>query len=398
MIMAGGWGERMRSSGRATPKPLIAVRGVPLLERNLLRLLSSGFRDVVVATPTASPDVGEYVRTRAQRLAGFFRARVELLIETTRLGNIGAAAETTVDDDGLLVVYADNLTGLDLRAIVAHHREAAAPFTSAVHLEPFAIPFGEVQVQGAKIVAYTEKPVHRIPISSGVFVLGPTAVALLPRNQRTEVASLASRLLAAGLPIEAFVHNAPWIDVNDAAAVARAEALIASHPDVFEREATAPDKLVASALVRKPGALMLERRAPDATRYPDSWDLPGIVVDSESMAEASLMAELRDCLRLDVERLGAPCCFDDIDVDTAQVFRHLVFPVELETSHHGPKRDRRFQYLSLDRIDRGAVSPAAVRAAAVHATPTGNASTEPRGRAHSFRWRALDQPTADTLR
>ena len=39
LIMAGGQGERARRSIGPVPKPLVLVRGVPLIERNLTILL-----------------------------------------------------------------------------------------------------------------------------------------------------------------------------------------------------------------------------------------------------------------------------------------------------------------------------------------------------------------------
>jgi NDP-sugar pyrophosphorylase family protein len=238
LIMAGGRGERLRASGALTPKPLVAIRGLCLLEHNLLRLLSSGFRDIVVAVPAHTPEIAQFVRTRGQSLAEAFGCRVRLFEETRPLGNIGAAAELETGDSDLLVVYADNLTALDLNGLVRHHRGTGAALTSAVHLEPFRIPYGEVQVRDEMIVGYLEKPERSILVSSGVFVLSPEAIAGLPRGRRTEVAWLANRLLEIRAKVAAFRHDAPWIDVNDSAAVARAEQLLADHAEAFEyREA-----------------------------------------------------------------------------------------------------------------------------------------------------------------
>jgi NDP-mannose synthase len=238
LVMAGGRGERLRASGSVTPKPLVPIRGVPLLEHNLLRLLCSGLRRVVVAVPSHTPEIAQFVRTRGQSLADTFGCNLRLFEETRPLGNIGAAAELDTGDSDLLVVYADNLTALDLNEMIGHHRGTGAAFTSAVHLEPFRIPYGEVQVEDGMIVAYLEKPERKILVSSGVFVLGPDAIAHVPRGQRTEVAGLVTRLLADGKRVAAFRHQAPWIDVNDSDAVARAEQLLANHADAFEyREA-----------------------------------------------------------------------------------------------------------------------------------------------------------------
>jgi NDP-mannose synthase len=227
LIMAGGQGERMRAAGASTPKPLVPIRRVPLLERNLLTLLRWGFHDIVVAAPAHTPAIADFVRGRCKAVAAAQGAHLRLFEETTALGNIGAAAEVERCDGELLVVYADNLTSLDLTALVRHHRHADAALTSAVHLEPFRIPFGEVEVRDGLIVAYHEKPERRVLIASGLFVLGPTAIAHIPRGRSTGVSWLANRLLAAGERVAAFAHDAPWIDVNDVAAIGRAEQLVA---------------------------------------------------------------------------------------------------------------------------------------------------------------------------
>jgi NDP-sugar pyrophosphorylase family protein len=223
LIMAGGRGERMRAGGSSLPKPLVPVRGVPLLERNLLALLHAGFRDVTVAVPAHTPEIGRFVSQRCAEIASDFGSRLATFEETEPLGNIGAAAEIPVPPGGLLVVYADNLTSLDLTALVRHHLSTAAVLTSAVHYEPFRIPFGEVEVEDGWLTAYREKPEHRVLVSSGLCVLSREAVKHLPAGRPAGAAELVNQLLASGEKVAAFLHSDSWIDVNDASALERAE-------------------------------------------------------------------------------------------------------------------------------------------------------------------------------
>lgn len=241
LIMAGGRGERMRVDGTTVPKPLVPIWGVPLLERNILSLLYSGFHEIVVAVPSHTPQIAGFVRSRGKSLADAVGGQLRLFQETQPLGNIGAAAKVDTGGRALLVIYADNLTSLDLKALVGHHSETGAGLTSAVHFEPFRIPYGEVEVHDGMVVAYREKPEHRVLVSSGVFVLGSSAVRHLPPDQRKDVAWLVNRLLAEQVKVTAFLHDAPWIDVNDAHAISRAEQLLASNPGAFENPAALPD-------------------------------------------------------------------------------------------------------------------------------------------------------------
>jgi MurNAc alpha-1-phosphate uridylyltransferase len=50
IVLAAGRGERMRPLTDHTPKPLLKVRGRPLIEWHLMALAEAGVREVVVNT------------------------------------------------------------------------------------------------------------------------------------------------------------------------------------------------------------------------------------------------------------------------------------------------------------------------------------------------------------
>jgi NDP-sugar pyrophosphorylase family protein len=233
LIMAGGSGERMRASGSAVPKPLVEVMGTSLLERNLHQVFAAGFDDVCVSMSTAIPEVGQFLRTRGLQIARRWGATLTLLEEQQPLGNIGCAGRLQGAADHVLVVYADNLTAIDLARLLSEHLDSGAALTLAVHDEPFRLPFGQVYEAGDRIVNYVEKPEHRFAVCSAVSALSDVALRGLPADRPTSISELARELIAAGAYVRSFRHTAPWIDVNDLAAVARAEALIAAHQDAF---------------------------------------------------------------------------------------------------------------------------------------------------------------------
>jgi NDP-sugar pyrophosphorylase family protein len=231
--MAGGGGQRMRASGVMLPKPLVPVAGVPLIEWNLRALLLHGLEQVVVAVPGDESAIAGFVRERLVPQAAAAGASMRVLTEATPLGNIGCAGLLR-DTGDVLVVFADNITALDLRALLAHHLAGEAVMTLASHDEPFQLPYGRIELAGDdRVLAYFEKPELALTVSSGTAVLSPAATALLPVDRPTGMADLARELLRAGLPVRAFRHQAPWVDVNDAAAIARAERLLEQHAAAF---------------------------------------------------------------------------------------------------------------------------------------------------------------------
>lgn len=240
LIMAGGAGERMRLSGSAVPKPLVSVAGRPLLEWNLLALLRAGLGEIHVSVPAADGRVRDFARSRCAELAGRHGARFAVIEEPQPLGSIGAAACVAGSLAGsparrgdVVAVNADNLTSLDLRAVLAAHRADGAALTLAVHDEPFTIPYGQITLEGSRVVAYREKPSFPVRICSAVSVLGPEAVHAIAPGESIGLPALANRLLQAGAAVRAFHHAAPWIDVNDLAARERAEALVTRFADGF---------------------------------------------------------------------------------------------------------------------------------------------------------------------
>ncbi len=232
LIMAGGAGERMRRSGSAVPKPLVTVAGKPLLEWNLLALLQAGLRDIHVSVSAADGPVRDFARAHCADLARRHGADLAVIQETQPLGSIGAAAGLA-DRGDVVAVNADNLTSLDLGAILAAHRADGAALTLAVHDEPFPIPYGQVTTEHGRVVAYREKPSLAVRVCSAVSVLGTQAVQAIAPGEAIGLPALANRLLQAGAAVHAFHHAAPWIDVNDLAARERAEAVVSRFADRF---------------------------------------------------------------------------------------------------------------------------------------------------------------------
>ena len=60
MILAAGVGERMRPLTDVTPKPLLRVAGVPLLEHHLRRLALAGFSELVINVSHLGAQIIDY--------------------------------------------------------------------------------------------------------------------------------------------------------------------------------------------------------------------------------------------------------------------------------------------------------------------------------------------------
>ena len=61
MILAAGRGERLRPMTDTTPKPLLRVRGQPLIERHVMRLARAGVERIVINLAWLGSQIREYL-------------------------------------------------------------------------------------------------------------------------------------------------------------------------------------------------------------------------------------------------------------------------------------------------------------------------------------------------
>jgi NDP-sugar pyrophosphorylase family protein len=228
-------GTRMAQSGGRMAKPLMRVAGATLLERNIRQLVRHGFDAIVVVVARAARDVADHVRNDLMEPAAALGCRIEVVAENQPLGNFGAVRMLRGRGGPAVIVYADNVTALDLRAIRKFHVRSRAAMTIATHRQHFTMPFGEVTLDASRVLAYREKPRIDFCVCSAVCVVGEQAAAMIADGEALGLSQMVQRLIARGMAVHAFAHDDPWLDVNDLDAVGRAAALVRAYPERFER-------------------------------------------------------------------------------------------------------------------------------------------------------------------
>ncbi|MFO0982655.1 MAG: sugar phosphate nucleotidyltransferase [Planctomycetota bacterium] len=229
LIMAGGEGRRMARTHR-TPKPLVAVLGVPLLEINLRKCLRAGFRPVTIALGHAADAIIAHVRSCGD-LPG---AEVQFAVEPRPLGTAGALGLLAPPSETRLLTNGDLLSGIDLGSMLAFHRHAHADLTIAVHFESHRLQLGEVvTADDLRVRDYLEKPTKQYRISSGTYLLEPVVHDLVAAGTRVDVPDLVRAAVHRRLNVLVYAHGQEWIDVNDAVSLARAEEMLRRDPECF---------------------------------------------------------------------------------------------------------------------------------------------------------------------
>jgi len=341
IIMAGGQSRRMRQSLGHEHKALVKVLGVPMLERNVLALLSHGFREIFLAVNEKERSLLAFAKGRAAQLMRACDCELKLIVETQPLGTIGAAAKVQTASDDLVVVNVDNLTTLDLAALLKHHRSRKAAMTIATHTEPFKVPFGQVSVKRGWITRYQEKPILPVLLSSGTYVLNKSARLIIPLERAVGAPEVVNMLLDRGHSVAAFEHSSAWIDVNDSASLQRAEELIMANFKGFEMWRQSPHRQVAVLCVVNDAVVAVKKKA----GVPTVAGLPIIELSKGEPDEAIAQCSHTGLIRAKSARVLA--CLDDIDARTGKRTRWHVILAEPTRSFRSRRNNGSFQWAQI---------------------------------------------------
>ncbi|MCP4249422.1 MAG: nucleotidyltransferase family protein [bacterium] len=158
LLLAGGVGARLRPLTDTTPKCLVPISGRPLLDYWFDALGEAGVDDVLVNTHHLAGQVRAYL-DEVNRAGPF---RVIETFEPQLLGSGGtvhANREWVADAQDCLLIYADNLSGVNLPALLRFHASHDDPMTMMLFHASEARRCGIATLDGDnRIVSFVEKP------------------------------------------------------------------------------------------------------------------------------------------------------------------------------------------------------------------------------------------------
>ncbi|OIO68558.1 MAG: nucleotidyl transferase [Zetaproteobacteria bacterium CG12_big_fil_rev_8_21_14_0_65_55_1124] len=210
VIMAGGQGTRLRPYTKNCPKPLLLVRGKPILEHIIERAKAEGIQHFVLAIHYLGHMVQEYFGDGSR-----WQVHIDYLHEDTPLGTAGAIGLLTPRPTApFLVANGDVLTDIRYSEMLDFHCRYDASATMAVRVHEWANPFGVVRTKGVDIIGFEEKPVVYSHVNAGIYVLNPSALDALHVNEYCDMPTLFGNLREMGARTIVYPMHEPWLDVG----------------------------------------------------------------------------------------------------------------------------------------------------------------------------------------
>jgi len=209
MVMAGGFGTRLRPLTDLVPKSMLPVGDRPLLELIVRQLQQAGIRRVNLATHYKADLIEQHFGDGRE-----FSVDIQYVNEDQPLGTAGAIGLLGASNEPLLVINGDILTLVDFRAMLEFHRAHDADMTVAVRPSEFHVPYGVVETRGVEIVSVSESLVMRYFVNAGIYLLSPDVCASVPNGQHYDMPDLIARLMADRRRVISFPIHEYWRDIG----------------------------------------------------------------------------------------------------------------------------------------------------------------------------------------
>jgi mannose-1-phosphate guanylyltransferase/phosphomannomutase len=217
VIMAGGFGTRLRPLTNNVPKPMIPMVNKPMMEHIVDLLRRHGIADLVTLLHFQPERIENHFRDGSA-----FGVRMAYVSASEDFGTAGAVKNAEAHLDGpFLVISGDLLTDFDLGAAIAFHRERRAELTILLTRVENPLQYGVVITEpDGRISRFLEKPtwseVFSDTVNTGIYVLEPPVLELIPPRREFDFSKdLFPLMMREGRPLFGYVAGGYWRDVGD---------------------------------------------------------------------------------------------------------------------------------------------------------------------------------------
>lgn len=233
VVMAGGFGTRLRPLTEDIPKPMVPVVNLPMMEHVINVLKKSSVTELIVLLFFQPDKITNYFRDGSD-----FGVNIQYITPGADYGTAGAVKQGSHllgDDDDFIVISADIITDIDLSEALTFHRKKGSHATIVLTRVENPLEYGIVIIdKSGKIIKFLEKPswgeVFSDTVNTGIYILRKDVLAYIPEEEFDFSKQLFPGMLASELPLFGFVSGGYWKDVGNL------DEYLNVHEDIFARK------------------------------------------------------------------------------------------------------------------------------------------------------------------
>lgn len=217
VIMAGGFGTRLRPLTSIIPKPMVPVVNKPMMEHVINLLKKYEINDLIVLLYYQHEFITKYFGNGDK-----FGVKIQYLLPDGDYGTCGSVrfAKEYIKEENFIVISADIITDFDLSQLISFHKNKNSLATIVLTSVENPLGYGIVIYdEEYRIKKFLEKPtwseVFSDKVNTGIYMLNKKVFDYIPEKTPYDFSKdLFPKFLENNIPIYACVLDGYWKDVG----------------------------------------------------------------------------------------------------------------------------------------------------------------------------------------
>lgn len=212
VVMAGGKGTRLFPYTQVLPKPLIPIGNATILEQVIDSFTKAGCRRFYISVNYKKNLIKAYLQDMRPDY------EVNYIEEENFLGTAGSLYLVKDEmTEPFFVSNCDILLDVNYAKVMRFHKENGNMITLITSLKNYTIPYGVVNIgREGRVESLSEKPELNFLVNTGVYVLNPEALKLIPKEKFMHITDLIQACLNRGDKVGAYpVTEKAWEDMGE---------------------------------------------------------------------------------------------------------------------------------------------------------------------------------------
>lgn len=211
-LMAGGKGTRLMPLTKKNPKPLLKIKGVPIIEKIITNFANQGFKNFTISVNYLGHKIKNFLGN-GKRL----KVNINYIHEKKFLGTAGSLSLIDIKKTlfPLVVANSDLLSDIDYKNLVDYHSTKKADITICGKNKFFEMPYGEILENQEKVKAIIEKPKTYHLVNAGVYVFDKKILRQIKRGKKLMMNELITAQLKKKKKIFCYPIYENWIDIGN---------------------------------------------------------------------------------------------------------------------------------------------------------------------------------------
>lgn len=217
VIMAGGFGTRLRPLTMTLPKPMVPIANRPMMEHIVNLLKKNNITDIISLLYFSPDKITSYFGDGSN-----YGINMEYVHAVADYGTAGSVKNAYKNlNERFIIISGDVLTDFDLQKAIDFHIEKKSLATIVLTRHQTPLQYGIVITDDdGKIVRFLEKPswgqVFSDTINTGIYILEPEVLDLIPYQEDFDFSKdLFPLMLNKNMPLFGYISEGYWRDVGN---------------------------------------------------------------------------------------------------------------------------------------------------------------------------------------